>query len=127
MQNGQVERANRCIGEALKTMLLESNPESQFWAEAVAMYVNVHNFLPRQKLGGRSAWSVFTGKSDPPPLRFAFGERVVFWTEQESGSKLLPHGSKGYFLGPAMAAAQTSFPGCHRVWHIGNETPNDRL
>ena len=42
---------------------------------------------------------------------------MVFWTEQESGSKLLPRGSKGNFLGAAMAAAQMSFPGCHRVWH----------
>ena len=81
------------------------------------MYVYVHNLLPRQKLGGKSAWSVFTGKLDPLPPRFAFGEWVVFWTEQESGSKLLPRGSKDNFLGPAMAAAQPSFPGWHQVWH----------
>ena len=42
---------------------------------------------------------------------------MVFWTEQEPGNKLLPRGSKGNFLGAAMAAAQMSFPGCHRVWH----------
>ena len=62
MQNGQVEQANQCIGEALKTMLLESNMESEFLIEAAAMYVFIHNLLPRHKLGGRSAWSVFTGK-----------------------------------------------------------------
>ena len=91
------------------------------------MYVYVHNLLPRQNSGGKIAWFVFTGKADPPPPRFAFGERVVFWTEQEVGSKLLPRGSKGKFLGPAMVFAQTSFPICHRVWHTEEETPNDRL
>ena len=35
----RASEANRGIGEALKTMLLESNMESHFWAEAAAMYV----------------------------------------------------------------------------------------
>ena len=38
MQNGQVERANRTIGEAFKAMLLASGMHSRFRGEAAAMY-----------------------------------------------------------------------------------------
>ena len=82
------------------------------------MFVYVHNLLPREHLGGKSAWSVFTSKANPPIPGFSFGEQVVFWTEPTKGSKLRPRGTKGLFLGPAMAAVQTSFPGCHRVWNL---------
>ena len=53
MQHGQVERANRSIGEGMKAMLLQSDLHNQFWAEAAAMFVYVHNLLPREHLGGK--------------------------------------------------------------------------
>ena len=46
MQNGQVERANRSISEGMKAMLLQSDLHNQFWAEAAAMFVYVHNLMP---------------------------------------------------------------------------------
>ena len=82
------------------------------------MFVYVHNLLPREHLGGQSAWSAFTSRADPPIPGFSFGEQVVFWAELTTGSKLRPRGRKGLFLGPATAAVQTSFPGCHRVWDL---------
>ena len=118
MQNGQVERANRSIGEAMKAMLLDSGLHSQFWAEAAKMFVYTYNLVPRKQLGGRSPWSVFTERSDPPIPRFAFGEKISFWTEPEHASKLKPRGHLGLFVGPGISAAQTSFPGCHRVCHL---------
>ena len=102
----------------MKAMLLQSDLHNQFWAEAAAMFVYVHNLLPRERLGGKCAWSVFTSKADPPIPGFSFGKQVVIWTEPTTGSKLRPRGTKGLFLGPAMAAAQTTFPGCHRVWNL---------
>ena len=54
MQNGQVERDNISIGEAMKAMLLESGLHSQFSAEAAKMSVYVHNLLPGKKLCRRS-------------------------------------------------------------------------
>ena len=48
MQNGQVERANRTIGEAIKSMLLASGMHSRFWGEAAATYTSAHNLLPRK-------------------------------------------------------------------------------
>ena len=42
-QNGQVERANRSIGEGMKAKLLESQLQGRFWAEVASMYVHVHN------------------------------------------------------------------------------------
>ena len=102
----------------MKAMHLDSGLHSQFWAEATKMFVYAYNLLPRKKLGGRSLWSVFTGRSDPPIPRFAFGEKISFWTEPEHASKLKPRGHLGLFLGPGISAAQTSFPGCHRVWHL---------
>ena len=82
------------------------------------MFVYVHNSLPRKKLGGRSLWSAFTGRPDPPIPRFAFGERISFWTEPEHAIKLKPRGHLRLFLGPGISAVHTSFPGCHRVWHL---------
>ena len=101
----------------MKAMLLQSDLHNQFWAKAAAMFVYVHNLLPRERLGGKSAWSVFTS-ADPPIPGFSFGEQVVFWTEPTKRSKLRPRATKGLFLGPGMAAVQTSFPGCHRVWNL---------
>ena len=102
----------------MKAMLLESGLHSQFWAEAAKMFVYTYNLLPRKKLGGRSPWSAFTGRADPPIPRFTFGEKISFWTEPEHASKLKPRGHLGLFLGPGISAAHTSFPGCHRVWHL---------
>ena len=119
MQNTQVERANRTIGEAIKSMLLASDMHSRFWGETAATYTYVHNLLPRKQLNGRSAWSVFTGKSDPLAPQFYFGEKVLFWTQPEKAAKLLPRGHTGLFLGPAFAAVQ--YPGCHRVWNLETE------
>ena len=90
MHNGQVERANRSIGEAMKAMLLESNLQGRFWAEAASMCVHVHNLLPRKNLKGRSVWWVFTGKREPQLPRFSFGQKVNFWTQPTAGSKLRP-------------------------------------
>ena len=69
MQNGHVERANRTIGEAIKSMLLASGMHSRFWGESAATYTYVHNLLPS-----------FAGKSDSPSPQFSLGEKVVFWT-----------------------------------------------
>ena len=55
MQNGQVERANSTIDEAIKVMLLAFGMHSRIWGEAAATYTYVHNPLPRKKLNGRSA------------------------------------------------------------------------
>ena len=79
----------------MKAMLLESGVHSQFWAEAAKMFVYVNNLLPRKKLGRRSSWSAYTGKPDPPILRFAFGEKISFWIEPEHASKLKPRGHLG--------------------------------
>ena len=104
----------------MKAMLLEL-VHSQFWDEAAKMFVYTYNLLPRKKLGGRSPWSPFMGRSDPPIPRFAFGEKISFWTKLEHASKLKPRGHLGLFLGPGISAAQTSFPGCHRVWHLDKQ------
>ena len=75
-QNGQVEHANRTIGEGISTMLLDSGVHRQLWAEAVSMFVYVKNLLPRPELGGRTPWSVFTGKPEPPLPQHAFGVNI---------------------------------------------------
>ena len=42
----------------------------------------------------------------------------MFWQEPKgAGTKLDPRGFQGLYMGPGLAAVQTSFPGCHRVWH----------
>ena len=56
------------------------------------MFVYFHNLLPREHLGGKSAWSLFTGRADPPIPGFSFGEQIEFWAEPTIGSKSRPRG-----------------------------------
>ena len=87
MQNGQVERANRSIGEEMKAMLLQSDLHNNFWAEVAAMFVYVHNLLPREHLGGKSTRSISTSRADPPIPGFSFSEQVVFRSHPTTRSK----------------------------------------
>src|SRR5689334_19881361 len=120
MQNGMAERFNRTVLEGIKTLLECSGLPSRFWAEAASHFVYTHNIVPRE--ADKSPHEVFCGTATPPPLPYAFGEPIVFWTRLEKRQfgplgKLAPAGRKGRFLGPVRDEGLER-PGCARVWDL---------
>ena len=61
-QNGVVERANRTIVEAGRTMLLASNLPKSFWAEATATAVYARNRCPTSTLSNKTPYEAWTGR-----------------------------------------------------------------
>ena len=69
-QNGVAERFNRVLGESITTMLSESHLPLQFWGEALAAFVHVHNRCPTSALPGTTPFEVWEGhKPDLSHLR----------------------------------------------------------
>ena len=69
-QNGIAERFNRVLGESITTMLSESHLSLQFWGEALAAFIHVHNRCPTSALPGTTPFEVWEGhKPDLSHLR----------------------------------------------------------
>ena len=60
-QNGVSERKICTIVERARTMLLEASLPERFWADAVAMAVNILNRSPRKALTGKTPFEAWFG------------------------------------------------------------------
>jgi transposase InsO family protein len=51
-QNGRVERRNRVLGEAVRTMLIASKLPQHLWGEAIVAFTHIYNRSPNAALPG---------------------------------------------------------------------------
>jgi transposase InsO family protein len=65
-QNGVVERRNRTLIEAARTMLDEYKTPDNFWAKAVNTAFHAINWLYLHKVYKKTAYELLTGNEEPP-------------------------------------------------------------
>jgi len=98
-QNGVVERKNRTLIEAARTMLADSGLPLYFWAEAVNTTCYVQNRVLINKRHSKTAYEVL--HNIKPLISFfkVFGCPCYILNVKESLSKFAAKVDSGYFLG----------------------------
>lgn len=99
-QNGRAEREMRVLSEAVTTILIDSNLEKKFWAEAMAYAAFTLNRVGKSTINGKTPYEVFYSR-DPFDVRFLrpFGCKVIIQIPKEKRKKFDPRGESGIFLG----------------------------
>jgi hypothetical protein len=98
-QNGVVERKNRTILEAVKTMIHDQDLPMCLWEEETMVGLYVHNRLSHSALGLKTPEEMFTGKKPEVSHLKIFGCPVFIHIPKEKRNKLDPLGKKGIFVG----------------------------
>jgi hypothetical protein len=98
-QNGVVERKNRTIMEAVKTMIYDQDLPMCLWAKTTMALVYVQNRLSHSALGLKTPEEIFTRKKPEVSHLKIFGCLVFIHIPKEKRNKLDPSGKKGIFVG----------------------------
>ncbi|GJR27619.1 putative ribonuclease H-like domain-containing protein [Tanacetum coccineum] len=100
-QNGVVERRNRTLIEAARTMLIYAKAPLFLWAEAVATACYTQNRSMIRRRHGKTPYELLHDK--PPDLSYlhVFGALCYPTNDSENLGKLLPKADIGIFIGYA--------------------------
>ena len=98
-QNGVVERKNRTLIEAARTMLADSCLPLYFWAEAVNTACYVQNRVLINKRHSKTSYEVLHGIKPLISFFRAFGCQCFILNIKDSISKFAAKVDSGYFLG----------------------------
>jgi hypothetical protein len=103
-QNGIVERKNRTLIEAARTMLDEYKTSDSFWAEAINTTCHAINRLYLHKLRHKIAYELLTGKKPNVSYFRVFGCKCFILNKRPKSSKFASKVNEGIFLGYASNA-----------------------
>ncbi|GKB14867.1 retrovirus-related pol polyprotein from transposon TNT 1-94 [Tanacetum coccineum] len=100
-QNGVVERRNRTLIEAARTMLIYAKAPLFLWAEAVATACYTQNRSMIRRRHGKTPYELLHDK--PPDLSYlhVFGALCYLINDSENLGKLQPKADIGIFIGYA--------------------------
>nr|GFA94828.1 putative ribonuclease H-like domain-containing protein [Tanacetum cinerariifolium] len=98
-QNGVVERRNRTLVKAARTMLTFANLQSFLWAEAIATACFTQNHLIIHKCFDKTPYELINKRK--PNIKFfhVFGCRCYLLNDYEDVGKLKDKGDIGVFVG----------------------------
>jgi transposase InsO family protein len=108
-QNGIVERKNRTLIEAARTMLDEYKTSDSFWAEAINTTCHAINWLHLHKLRHKTSYELLTGKKPNVSYFRVFDCKCFILNKKPKSSKFASKVDEGIFLGYASNAH------CYRV------------
>jgi len=100
-QNGIVERKNRTLIEAARTMLDEYKISDKFWAEAINTACHAINRLYLHKILNKTAYELLLGKKPNVSYFRVFGSKCFILNKKPKNSKFAPKVDEGFLLGYA--------------------------
>src|SRR5438105_7186001 len=98
-QNGVVERKNRTLIEAARTMLDEYKTSDQFWTEAANTACHAINQLYLHKILKKTAYELLTGNKPKIHYFRVFGSKCFILNKKSKSSKFAPKVDEGFLLG----------------------------
>ena len=98
-QNGVVERKNRTIMEAVKTMIYDQDLPMHLWEEETRIVVYIHNRISHNALGFKTPEEMFMENKLEVSHLNIFCCLVYVHIPKEKRTKLDPSGKKGIFVG----------------------------
>jgi transposase InsO family protein len=96
-QNGIVERKNRTLIEAARTMLDEYKISDQFWAEAINMACHAINHLYLHKILNKTAYELLLGKKPNVSYFRVFGSKCFILNKKPRNSKFAPKVDEDFY------------------------------
>ncbi|KAI3685611.1 hypothetical protein L6452_34862 [Arctium lappa] len=103
-QNGVVERKNRTLVEAARTMLAESDLSTNFWAEAVATACFTQNRATIVKRFQKTSYELINNRKPNIKYFHVFGCRCYILKEREYLGKFDKKADEGKFIGYSLAS-----------------------
>nr|GFA49310.1 ribonuclease H-like domain-containing protein [Tanacetum cinerariifolium] len=103
-QNGVVERRNRTLIEAARTMLADAKLPVTVWAEAVNTACYVQNRVLVNKSHNKAPYELFNDRSPAIGFLKLFGCYVMILNTVDHLGKFEAKGDKGYFIGYSMSS-----------------------
>nr|GEW60995.1 ribonuclease H-like domain-containing protein [Tanacetum cinerariifolium] len=103
-QNGVVEKRNKTLIEAARTMLADTKLPVTFWAEAVNTACYVQNRVLVNKSHNKTSYELFNSRT--PAIRFLkpFGCHVMILNTLDHLGKFDAKEDEGYFIGYSMTS-----------------------
>jgi len=98
-QNGIMERKNRKLIEAARTMLDEYKTPDIFWAEAINTVCHAINHLYIHKYLGKTPYEIITGNKPKVHYFRVFGCKCYILNKKAKNSKFAPKVDEGFLLG----------------------------
>jgi transposase InsO family protein len=98
-QNGVVERKNKAITGAMRSMLHDQSLPLYLWAEASAAAVYLQNRIPHRNLGKKTPEEAFTGRRPDVEHIRIFGCLTYSHVPLERRTKLDPTTQQGILVG----------------------------
>jgi hypothetical protein len=98
-QNGIVERKNRTLIEAARTMLNEYKTPDIFWAEAINTACHAINRLYLHKYLGKTPYEIITGNKPKVHYFRVLGSKCFILNKKTKNSKFAPKVDEGFLLG----------------------------
>nr|GEY79634.1 ribonuclease H-like domain-containing protein [Tanacetum cinerariifolium] len=103
-QIGVVERRNRILIEAARTMLVDAKLPVTFWAEAVNTACYVQNMVLVNKSHNKTPYELFNGRSSAIGFLKPFRCHVTILNTLNNLEKFEEKGDEGYFIGYSMSS-----------------------
>ena len=98
-QNGVMERKNRTLIEAARTMLDEYKVPDIFWAEAVNTACHAINRLYLHRIMKKTTYELLTGNKPSVSYFRVFGSKCFILNKKPKSSKFAPKVDEGFLLG----------------------------
>src|SRR6185295_15363780 len=98
-QNGIVERKNRTLIEAARTMLDEYKTLDIFWAEAINTSCHAINRLYIHKYFGKTPYEIITGNKPKVHYFRVFSYKCYIFNKKAKSSKFEPKADEDFLLG----------------------------
>ena len=98
-QNGFIERSNRTVVEATRSMLHSSGVPLSLWAEATHTAVHVLNLIPNKSLNYKTPIEQLTGTKGRIDHLRVFGSDVYVLKQEHQRKKLDAKSEKGILVG----------------------------
>nr|GEV72036.1 integrase, catalytic region, zinc finger, CCHC-type, peptidase aspartic, catalytic [Tanacetum cinerariifolium] len=98
-QNGVVERRNRTLVEAARTMLIFSRAPLFLWAEAIATACFTQNRSIIHRRFNKTPYELINGRKPDISFLYVFGDLCYLKNDREDIGKLGAKGDIGFFIG----------------------------
>nr|GEY17587.1 hypothetical protein [Tanacetum cinerariifolium] len=103
-QSGVVERRNRTLIEAARTMLADAKLPVTFWTEAVNTACYVQNRVLINKSQNKTPYELFNDRNPAIGFLKPFGCHVMILNTLDNLGKFEAKGDEGYFIGYSMSS-----------------------
>lgn len=98
-QNGVAERMNRTLVDTARTLLIDADLPTEFWAEAVNTAAYIRNRCSSKAVSGQIPEELFMGRRQCVSYFKVFGCLAYTWIATRHRAKMDPRGQPAIFVG----------------------------